>query len=666
MLLHLDGADKFFGARRVLAHVTVTVRTGAKIGVVGPNGGGKSTLLRLLAGEVAPDAGRRDTARDVTVGYLGQLVAFAPEHEARTIEQYLRDALQHVDELITQLRALEEELARPDVQEDAEALEQTLARYAACSARFEQVGGYEADARLRATAFGLGFDAGDLQRRVAQLSGGQKVRVALGRLLLSAPDVLLLDEPTNHLDAGTTEWLESFLKQAPQAIVVVSHDRYFLDAVTEQTWDVDNAAVHSYPASYTRALELKLEAMQRQQALHERQRAEIERLEQFVTRYKAGIKARQARGRAAQLERMDRIDAPREQARGPRIVLEGTAVAGRTGRETLRIRGVSKSFGEQSVLSNVDLVAERGQRIGVTGPNGSGKTTLLRMLAGLLAPDAGEVMRGAGVHVGYFAQGQEDLEPDLTVLDHLLAEHDLTIEAARRHLARFLFLGDEIYAPAGRLSGGERNRVALARLILRKPNVLLLDEPTNHLDVNARTALEEALADFDGTIVAVSHDRYFLDTVCDRLWIVNGGAVDTFVGTYSEWAAMKQQERTAVVSAGSSRGAATRTGSPPAVAEKNSLSASLTASPTTDRNRERRLRQEQQRRQRQRDARVAAIELEIERLEAQQREQERLLSDPALYADEDHAKATVLAHEETTATLADLFAEWEQLLSAEQ
>lgn len=650
MLLHLDGADKFFGARRVLAHVTVTVRTGAKIGVVGPNGGGKSTLLRLLAGLEAPDAGGRDTARDVTVGYLGQLVAFAPEHEARTMEQYLRDALQHVDELTTQLRALEEELARPDVQEDAAALEQTLARYAACSARFEQVGGYEADARLRATAFGLGFKAGDLERRVGQLSGGQKVRLALGRLLLSAPDVLLLDEPTNHLDAGTTEWLESFLKQAPQAIVVVSHDRYFLDAVTEQTWDVDNAAVHSYPASYTRALELKLEAMQRQQALHERQRAEIERLEQFVTRYKAGIKARQARGRAAQLERMDRIDAPREQARGPRIALEGTAVAGRTGRETLRIRGVSKSFGERSVLSNVDLVAERGQRIGVTGPNGSGKTTLLRMLAGLLAPDAGAVMRGAGVHVGYFAQGQEDLEPDLTVLDHLLAEHDLTIEAARRHLARFLFFGDEIYASVERLSGGERNRVALARLILHKPNVLLLDEPTNHLDVNARTALEEALAEFDGTIIAVSHDRYFLDTVCNRLWIVDGGAVDTFVGTYSQWAAMKQQEGTDL---------------PPTVAEENSVSASPTASPTTDRNWERRLRQERQRRQRQRDVRIAAIEQEIERLEAKQRDQERLLSDPALYADEEHAKATVLAHEETIATLADLFAEWEQLLSAE-
>ena len=369
----------------------------------------------------------------------------------------------------------------------------------------------------------------------------------------------------------------------------------------------------------------------------------------------------------------------REHARGPRIALEGTAASGRTGRETLRVRGVSKSFGDRVVLEDVDLLAERGQRIGVIGPNGSGKTTLLRMLTGLLEPDAGQVLRGSGVETGYFAQGQEDLDPHLTVLDHLLAEHDLTLEAARRHLARFLFFGDEIHAPIRQLSGGERNRVALARLILRKPNVLLLDEPTNHLDVSARTALEEALAAFDGTIIAVSHDRYFLDNVCDRLWIVDGGTVETFVGTYSEWTTVKRGEGAThgalALAAGASPGAARvpeataagRKGTPAvaAAAVGNSSDGSAAPPPPTDRNRERRLRQQQQRRQRERAARIAALERQIEQLEADQREQERLLSDPALYADEQRAKATVLAHEQTVAELTEVFAEWEQLMSSE-
>lgn len=647
MLLHLEGADKFFGARKVLADVTVTVRTGAKIGVIGSNGGGKSTLLRLLAGKQPVDGGRRKTARDVSVGYLGQLVAFAPEIQEQTVEQYLRNALGHVDELAQRLRSLEKSLADGDVQADERLLQETLDRYALYSAQFEQAGGYEVDARLRATAFGLGFGEDDLGRPVGQLSGGQKVRLALGRLLLSAPDVLLLDEPTNHLDVETTEWLETFLKQLPRAVVVVSHDRFFLDAVTEQTWDVQEGSVRTYPAPYSRAQQLKLEALRRQRALHERQRAEIERLEQFVSRYRAGIKARQARGRAARLARMKPVDAPVKTPRGPLIALATTSAAGRTGRETLRLDNVSKSFGSRPVLRDVQLLAERGQRIGVIGPNGSGKTTLLRLLAGRLQPDKGEVLYGTGVNIGYFAQGQEDLSPERTVLEHVQAEHDLTIEEARRHLARFLFFGDEIYASVGRLSGGERNRVALARLILRQPNVLLLDEPTNHLDVNARVALEEALAQYDGTIVAISHDRYFLDRICDRLWIVDAGRVETFVGTYSQWAAARQKQKAEQTTA--------------AVRKLETTSADR---PSVDRKRVRRQQREEQRRRRERERRIAALEEEIERLEVEQGELERLLGDPALYADEERAKATVLEHEKTSASLARLLDEWEQLLSA--
>lgn len=686
MLVHLDGADKYYGARRVLTAVTVSVRKGAKIGIVGPNGGGKSTLLRLLAGEDVPDGGRRETARDVAIGYLGQLVAFAPEHEARPVEHYLRDALRAIDELAAHVRSLEHELSRTDVQADEQLLAETMERYALATARFEQAGGYEADARLRATAFGLGFEADDLHRRVGQLSGGQKVRLALARLLLSAPDVLLLDEPTNHLDTDTTEWLESFLQRATPAVVVVSHDRYFLDAVTEQTWDVDAGTVATYAAPYTRAQALKLEALQRQHALHERQQAEIERLEQFVTRYRAGIKAKQARGRAAHLARMDRIGPPPGEVRdldaaragmapgrtarvgarrvsgtadgpdggrGPNLGLAGTETTGRTGREVMRARAVRKSFGDHTVLDDVHVLAERGQRIGVIGPNGSGKTTLLRLLAGQLAPDSGEIHCGPGVRIGYFAQGQQDLDPERTVLDHVRAEREIGIEDARRYLARFMFFGDEIYAPVGRLSGGERNRVALAQLILREPNVLLLDEPTNHLDVTARIALEGALSQFDGTIVTVSHDRYFLESVCERIWIVGAGGVEAFVGTYSEWVEARDEAKSAaratVRERESSYTPAGATPEPAGSAAEHRLR----------QQEDRRLRQQRRRRLRELTARIDEIEAEIERLETEQREQESLLSDPDLYADEEKAKATVLAHERTTSTLAELLAEWE-------
>lgn len=640
MLVRLTGADKFYGARQVLKDVNVTVRAGDKIGIVGPNGSGKSTLLRMLAGSELLDGGRRDEARDVHIGYVGQQVGFVEADMRRSIESFLRDALQDVEALAAEMRQLEQAMADPDVQADTKLLDQTMERYARCSERFERAGGYEAEARLRATAFGLGFREDDLGRLIGTLSGGQRVRVALGRLLLTAPDVLLLDEPTNHLDAAATEWLETFLAEAKQAVVVVSHDRYFLDAVTGSTWDVEAMRVTAYTGGYTRAMGLKVEALAHQQHLYEQQQAEIQRLEQFIQRYKAGIKARQARGRAKQLARMDRLEAPPGDARrkGPRIRLE---TASSTGREVMRLKGVGKSYGERRVLGDVTQLVERGQRIGIIGPNGSGKTTLMRMMAGDLSPDEGWVIPGEGVRIGYFAQGQATLDPDATVLDHVLRARELTIEEARRHLAAFLFFGDEIHAPVGRLSGGEQNRVALAQLILEEPNVLLLDEPTNHLDIAARTALEAALEDYDGTLIVVSHDRYFLDTVCDRLWVVEDGRVNVFLGTYSEYA-----ERRRLVQADERREVAAR---------------QAEHAPADDPRARRRAKAEAARRRRQLQARVGAVEQEIERLEAEKSELEAALADPELYSEGERARETVEAHKQVLAALDELMSEWEQL-----
>lgn len=682
MLIRLTGADKFYGARQVLKNVDVTVRAGEKIGIVGPNGSGKSTLLRMLAGGELLDGGRREEARDVQIGYMGQQVGFVEEDMRRTVASFLRDALADVEALAGEMRRLERAMAARagdgggagagpaagrDAGQDPPAagiaasaagdpyasmsLEEIMDRYARASERFERAGGYEAEARLRAAAFGLGFREEDLARRIGQLSGGQRVRVALARLLLAAPDVLLLDEPTNHLDAAATEWLETFLAEAKQAVVVVSHDRYFLDAVTKETWDVEAARVTVYPGGYTRAMELKAEAVARQRELFARQQAEIERLEQFIRRYKAGVKARQARGRAKQLARMERLEAPPADRRreGPRIRLGAAAHAGT---EIFRVKGAGKAYGGRPVLSDVNLLVERGQRIGVIGPNGSGKTTLMRLLAGRLAPDEGWVIPGEGVRIGFFAQGQAELDPEATVLDHILSVRRLTMEEARRHLAAFLFFGDDIHAPVGRLSGGEQNRVALAQLILRQPNVLLLDEPTNHLDIAARTALEAALEDFDGTVIVVSHDRYFLDTVCDRLWIVQDGRVETFLGTYSEYAekrraleARLQAQQAGRQAAGGAAGAEDRAG-------------------PVDQGALRRARAEEARRRRQQQARIAAVEQEIEKWEAEKRSLEEALADPELYADGLRARETVQAHQHALETLERLMDEWAALQEA--
>ena len=538
-------------------------------------------------------------------------------------------------------------------------------RYSRLSARFEQAGGYEAPARLRAAAFGLGFREDDLDRPVGTLSGGQRVRLALARLLVSAPDVLLLDEPTNHLDTAATEWLETFLRQLKQAVVIVSHDRWFLDAVTVRTWDVEGGRVEEYPGAYSRAMELKVERLERRRKEYERQQAEIQRLEEFVRRYRAGVKARQARGRAKLLARLERVEAPASGPRGPRVTL---AAAGRTGREVVRLVGVVKRFGDRTVLDGVDLTVERGQRIGVIGANGSGKTTLLKLIAGRLVPDEGWVIPGEGVRMGYFAQGQEDLEPERTVLDHMLMVRRLSPEEARRHLARFLFQGDEVLAPVGRLSGGERARVSLARLILMQPNLLLLDEPTNHLDIAARTALEAALSEYDGTLIVVSHDRYFLDTVCDSLWVVEGGQVRPFAGTYSEYAAQRQaaQANEAAGSLGNQarkpdgtgEDGTSRDGTGGLSGDGRPGSGALPSARRPDR--------EHVAKARRLAAQIAAIEADIARWEEEKQRWEAVLADPGLYADGERAREAVQAHRAACETLESLLEQWEQLLQEQE
>lgn len=656
MLLRLSGAGKFYGARQVLADVSVTVHAGDKIGVVGPNGCGKSTLLRMLAGLLEPDTGRRETARDTVVGYLGQSVGFEPAEMAMSVHAFLRQAIEPVEAMAAELRELEQAMADPAVHADAARLAAVMDRYSRLSARFEQAGGYEAPARLRAAAFGLGFREDDLERPVGTLSGGQRVRLALARLLLSAPDVLLLDEPTNHLDTAATEWLETFLRQLKQAVVIVSHDRWFLDAVTDRTWDVEGGRVQEYPGAYSRAMELKVEQLARRRKEYERQQAEIQRLEEFVRRYRAGVKARQARGRAKLLARLERVEAPASGPRGPRVTL---TAAGRTGREVVRLVGVVKRFGDRTVLDGVDLTVERGQRIGVIGANGSGKTTLLKLIAGRLVPDEGWVIPGEGVRMGYFAQGQEDLEPDRTVLDHMLMVRRLSPEEARRHLARFLFQGDEVLAPVGRLSGGERARVSLARLILMQPNLLLLDEPTNHLDIAARTALEAALSEYDGTLIVVSHDRYFLDTVCDSLWVVEGGKVRPFDGTYSEFAAQRQSEQASEAAGGSGNQARRPDdGTGGARGDGRPGSGAVPSARRPDR--------EHAARARRLAAQIAAIEADIARWEKEKQRWEAALADPGLYADGERAREAVQAHRAACEALESLLEEWERLLQEQE
>ena len=533
-LLTASNLALLYAELEVFSGITLEVPERARIGIVGPNGGGKTSLMRVLVGELAPNEGDVHRASGLRMGYVAQTPPRAPEGS-------LRD---EVMSAFSELRVLEEELAASALeiqQSDGAGLTRAERRYGSLLQRYEALGGYDYENLMERVTTGVGLPAEVLATPASAASGGERTRAALATALLTSPDLLLLDEPTNYLDFDGLAWLEAFLERFNQAFVVVSHDRYFLDKVVDRVWELEGGRLQTFRGNFSKFQVLRSEQAKRRQREFERQREYIEKEEAFIRRYGAGQRAREARGRATRLARLERVEAPQRQQE----LSIGAASAERTGRVVLSTSGLRVGFAaggvRRELLSVPDLVLERQSRTAIVGRNGAGKSTLVETLLGRSPALSGLVTRGHNVRVGYQRQGQYDLPEASTVLDALLQARNMDLGDARSYLASFLFVGDDVFAPVSSLSGGERTRLALARLLATGPNFLVLDEPTTHLDIPSREALEGVLLSFDGTILFVSHDRKLISVLAHQMWVIEDGAVSVFRGTFEEWAAGREE-----------------------------------------------------------------------------------------------------------------------------
>ncbi|MFZ5892372.1 MAG: ABC-F family ATP-binding cassette domain-containing protein [Myxococcota bacterium] len=534
----LEIADLEFGYSNepLFTKVTFRLSAGERAALVAPNGAGKSTLLRVIAGELAPDKGSVLLKKPATIGYYRQ------SHETRSEGSVLDALMSGFSDLVEVRRELNR--AQHAAASGAAA---DLDRLALALDRYHQAGADRLEQRVQSIATRLGFEKSELSRDVRTLSGGERGRLALGVVLATTPDLLLLDEPTNHLDLESIRWLESYLSEQRAAVLVVSHDRAFLDAVCPSTMELGRTAFRVYPLPYTAYHDERREDLEREQKLAEEQAAFVAKTEDFIRKNIAGQKTKQAQSRRRMLDKLERVARPEDVwARAERVRFRFVE-APRSGDIVLEAKGLAAERGGTQLFSGVDLLVRRGDRIGIVGPNGSGKSTLMRILAGRGHPkDRGEVRRGTNLHDGYFDQHLGSLDPGRTGVDEIRSVRgDLTVDAARQYLARFRFYGDDPLRRVESLSGGERTRLALGKLLLEPRNLLFLDEPTNHLDIPAAEILEEALVGFEGTVILVSHDRRFLDTATTRTMAFTEKGVDIYEGGFKDYTQAHERQRKA-------------------------------------------------------------------------------------------------------------------------
>lgn len=517
--IRVIGLGKSFGIRPVFNNVSFEIETGDRLALVGPNGAGKSTLMKCLLGLEEADEGQVVKNSAVTIGYLQQDINLGDE----SLEEEIQKAFADVRRLEAHLESLSEALAKTPEDENL------LRQLAYAQERLEWLGGYDYESQTRKIAYGLGFTDEDLTKPASDFSGGQKTRINLAKALVRRPDFLFLDEPTNHLDMDMLEWLEGYLSSYRGGIFIISHDRYFLDRVATGIVELDHHKAQVFRGNYSRYQDQKEAQLKAQRNAYEKQQEYIRKTEEYIDKYRAGIKSKMARGRQSQLNRLERLDAP-ETSQTLRFTFPP---APPSADKVLTVEELYLGYGDTDVVEDVSFMIRRGEAMGLIGSNGAGKSTLVKSVVGEIIPEAGFIDIGNRVRIGYFSQEHEELNPRWTVAEEIMNHFNFSEEKARRVLGSFLFRGDDVFKLVGELSGGERARLALLKLFLEGDNFLILDEPTNHLDIPTREVVEDALRRYEGTVFVISHDRYFLDAVTKRTLVLADGAITDYAGNYS-------------------------------------------------------------------------------------------------------------------------------------
>jgi ATP-binding cassette subfamily F protein 3 len=525
-----------FGINKILDNITFNIQEGEKAGLVGVNGAGKSTLFKIISGNLLPDSGDVFKAKNSKVGYLEQNSGI---DSSKTIWDEVLSVYSGLIDMEKRIKQLEKDIS---VEKDESSLSSLMKEYSRLTEVFTRSGGYEYNSRAKGVLKGLGFDENQFSLKSQSLSGGQKTRLALARLLLEEPDILLLDEPTNHLDINALEWLEDFLKNYKKSVLVISHDRYFLDVVTNKTIELENCTCKVYSGNYSLYVKHKAADREMQQKHYELQQKEIQRIEAFIEQQKRWNREKNivaAESRQKVLDRMEKIEKPKGLPEKIRIQFSSSITSGN---DVLFVENLSKRFTEKPLFKEIKFKLSRNERVFLLGPNGCGKSTLLKILSGNLEKTSGDFEYGHKVVPGYYDQEQQNLDENKSVIEEVWDSNDnLTHTEIRNALAAFLFKGEDVLKPVSVLSGGEKSRVSLVKLMLSGANFLLLDEPTNHLDINSREVLEEALDSFDGTVLAVSHDRYFINKLASRILEMDGNALVDFMGGYSDYLEYKSR-----------------------------------------------------------------------------------------------------------------------------